>query len=84
MSKQMTFYKKVDIASAQAGEDVYRRVSISIEDFNAACDHYGFVRERTCRDVSENPLRFECSECGGVSLEIAPRFCPLCGRKVAQ
>ena len=36
----------------------------------------------TCRDVSANPLRFECSECGGVSLEIAPRFCPCCGREV--
>ncbi len=36
----------------------------------------------TCRDVSANPLRFECSECGGLSIEIAPRFCPCCGREV--
>ena len=34
-----------------------------------------------CHDVSENPLRYECSECGAVSLEIAPRFCPCCGRR---
>lgn len=36
----------------------------------------------TCQDKSVNPLRFECSECGGVSLEIAPNFCPICGEKV--
>lgn len=36
----------------------------------------------TCRDESANPLRFECSECGGLSIEIAPRFCPCCGREV--
>ena len=38
----------------------------------------------TCRDVSANPLRFECSECGGLSIEIAPRFCPCCGREVVD
>ena len=38
--------------------------------------------ERTCRDVSENPLRFECSACGGLSLDIAPRYCPACGAEV--
>lgn len=35
-----------------------------------------------CRDVSANPLRFECSACGGVSNEIAPIYCPCCGSKV--
>lgn len=39
------------------------------------------VRE-TCEDVSENPLRFECSACGGLSLDIAPRYCPACGAEV--
>ena len=38
--------------------------------------------ERTCKDVSENPLRFECSACGGLSLDIAPRYCPACGAEV--
>ncbi len=38
----------------------------------------------TCSDVSANPLRFECSECGGLSLDISPRFCPCCGREVVS
>ena len=29
-------------------------------------------------------LRFQCSECKGVSLEITPNFCPCCGRKVVD
>lgn len=29
-------------------------------------------------------LRFQCSECEAVSLEIAPRFCPVCGRRVVD
>lgn len=40
--------------------------------------------ERTCEDVSENPLRFECSACGGVSLDIVPNYCPCCGAKVVS
>lgn len=40
--------------------------------------------ERTCEDVSENPLRFECSACGGVSLDIVPNYCPCCGVKVVE
>ena len=39
-----------------------------------------------CCDIWDTELtgrmRFKCSVCGGVSLEIAPRFCPCCGRKV--
>jgi hypothetical protein len=42
----------------------------------------------TCHDVWDTELmgrlRFQCSECGGVSLEITPRFCPNCGRKVVD
>lgn len=42
----------------------------------------------TCHDVWDveltGRLRFQCSECGAVSLEITPRFCPVCGRKVVE
>lgn len=44
--------------------------------------------ERTCKNVWDveltGRLRFQCSECGAVSLEITPRFCPNCGKKVAD
>lgn len=29
-------------------------------------------------------LRFQCSECKAVSLEITPFYCPVCGRKVVK
>lgn len=42
----------------------------------------------TCRSVWDveltGRLRFQCSECGAVSLEITPRFCPGCGREVVE
>lgn len=42
--------------------------------------------ERTCHNTWDaeltGRLRFQCSECGGVSLEITPRFCPCCGARV--
>lgn len=44
--------------------------------------------ERTCHNVWDvemtGRLRFECSDCGGVSLEIAPVYCPICGAKVVE
>lgn len=40
------------------------------------------ARNGECKNVSKNPMRFECSKCGGVSLEMAPRHCPCCGTKV--
>ena len=44
--------------------------------------------ERTCHDTWDveltGRLRFACSECGGVSLEIAARYCPICGAKVVD
>jgi len=40
----------------------------------------------TCHDVWDveltGRLRFQCSECGAVSLEITPNFCPVCGTRV--
>ena len=46
----------------------------------------GIAERGTCHDVWDTELtgrlRFQCSECGGVSLEITPHFCPCCGRKV--
>ena len=45
-------------------------------------------RTGTCHNVWDveltGRLRFQCSECGGVSLEITPNFCPVCGRKVVE
>lgn len=44
--------------------------------------------ERTCHNAWDieltGRLRFQCSECGGVSPEITPRFCPCCGAKVVD
>jgi len=40
----------------------------------------------TCHDTWDveqtGRLRFQCSECGAMSLEITPRYCPNCGAKV--
>ena len=45
-----------------------------------------YTPERTCHnkwDIEQmGRLRFQCSECGGVSLEITPIFCPCCGARV--
>lgn len=92
MSKHMEFYIQDDATSIQIGKNVYRRVSIPIDDFNAACDHYGFVKERTCRNVGYyiDGTRFKCSECGYNGWtkwakggeDRVPNYCPNCGAKV--
>ena len=42
----------------------------------------------TCHDtwdtIFTGRLRFECSECGAVSLEITPNYCPNCGARVVN
>lgn len=96
MSKHMEFYIQDYAASTQIGKNVYRRVSIPIDDFNAACDHYGFVKERTCQIDYER----HCSNCGVYVRDEAvlvrkdlddggwtavPKpvsYCPNCGAKV--
>lgn len=49
-------------------------------------DRQTYAQEHTCYNTWDceltGRLRFQCSECGAVSLEIAPIFCPNCGRKV--
>ena len=59
------------------------RVSMTLEQLIAAT-----LRRGTCHDVWDieltGRLRFQCSECGAVSLEITPNFCPVCGRKVVE
>lgn len=44
--------------------------------------------ERTCYNTwlveLTGRLRFQCSECKAVSLEIAPLYCPVCGAKVVE
>lgn len=98
MSKHMEFYIQDDAASIQIGKNVYRCVSIPIDDFNAACDHYGFVKERTCHDANTRFNAWTCSECkctqllmfddyGEPTLSIdgvasVPKYCPNCGAKV--
>lgn len=96
MSKHMKFYVQDDAASIQIGKNVYRRVSIPIDDFNAACDHYGFVKERTCHAlpqisdtvciVKRDGMEIEfgywtCSECGCENFAGA-KFCMECGAKM--
>lgn len=61
-------------------------------DYRAIADELNAMlntrAERTCMNVWDveltGRLRFQCSECGAVSLEITPRFCPNCGRKVVD
>lgn len=44
--------------------------------------------ERTCRNTWDieltGRLRFKCSECGAVSLDVTPRYCPACGARVVE
>lgn len=45
-------------------------------------------RTETCHNVWDTELtgrlRFQCSNCGAVSLEITPNYCPICGRRIEQ
>lgn len=64
--------------------------------FHASCKYYESPDEaieswntrveRTCHDTWDieltGRLRFKCSECGAVSLEATPNFCPVCGSRV--
>ncbi len=70
-----------DCPMAQMGfpeSEFYIKPEFAVKSWNTRAE----LGSGTCRDVSANPLRFECSECGGLSIEIAPRFCPCCGREV--
>lgn len=91
MSGLMEFYTKDDAASMQIGRNVYRRVSIPIDDFNAACDRYGFVLERTCHWEYPQGVNgwlgyMVCSECDAKILDEwtidTPNYCPNCGARV--
>lgn len=50
------------------------------------CEIWNSRAERTCENVWDveqtGRLRFKCSDCGAVSLEITPNYCPDCGAKV--
>ena len=68
--------------AAKAYEDVAPYTAALMRE---AADTIAALRNRlteTCHDTNESPLRFVCSECGGVTSEIAPRYCPACGREV--
>ena len=53
-----------------------------------AIEEWSVRPERTCRNTWDieltGRLRFKCSECGAVSLEITPRYCPSCGARVVE
>lgn len=53
-----------------------------------AAEAWNTRAERTCHNVWDveltGRLRFQCSECKAVSLEITPRYCPVCGAKVVD
>jgi rubrerythrin len=60
----------------------YREISRTLRE---AADTIENLRNRlteTCHDTGEDPMRFVCSECGGVEGETLPHYCPSCGRKV--
>lgn len=85
MSKHMEFYIQDNAASMQIGKNVYRRVSIPIDDFNAACAHYGFIKERTCKFVNSKGFDYPptCSACGFmVHTDELFNYCPNCRTKV--
>ena len=95
MSGLMEFYTQDRAASMQIDKNVYRRVLIPIDDFNAACDHYGFVKKRTCKLERHGSLAnwpemvcWSCSECHfGWHHDINDKqfsYCPNCGAKVVE
>ena len=53
-----------------------------------AAEAWNTRAERTCHNVWDveltGRLRFKCSDCGAVSLEITPVYCPACGAKVVE
>ena len=44
----------------------------------------GYVKERTCRNVSEVDYGFKCSECGDWEDIDHPKYCAHCGAKVVE
>lgn len=54
------------------------------ENETGAVNAWNARAEQETHDVSDQPLRFMCDACGGVSLEIVPSYCPCCGRKVVE
>ncbi len=71
------------IAAWNARADM-ERGAVPMTEENMA--EHGWVRERTCHDTWDTELtgrlRFQCSECGSVSLDFTPRYCPSCGARV--
>lgn len=53
-----------------------------------AIESWNTRAEKTCHDTWDieltGRLRFKCSECGAVSLDITPRYCPACGARVVE
>lgn len=61
-------------------------IAATLGSCNCTNDCTNGERTGTCHNVWDieltGRLRFQCSECGAVSLEITPNFCPVCGRRV--
>jgi rubrerythrin len=86
--KRETFYHAANGVGFCADEytdgvKIYTDATITPEQAIAATLGAG-----TCHNVWDveltGRLRFQCSECGAVSLEITPNYCPVCGRRVEQ
>ena len=63
-------------------------IAATLGSCNCTNDCTNSERTETCHNVWDieltGRLRFQCSECGAVSLEITPNFCPVCGRRVVE
>jgi rubrerythrin len=81
------------LADGELGMDVWsctpaQAIAATLGSCNCSDNCTNSERTETCHDVWDTELtgrlRFQCSECGGVSLEITPNYCPICGRKVVS
>ena len=84
----MSNLKSIDeYRSTRSLPECYPWVRELLEAIEAEVDER-FVRERECVNEWDTELtgrlRFQCSACGAVSLEITPRYCPNCGAKVVS
>ena len=93
MTEYMKFYKKVDMSSVRMGEPVYKQVKMPMDDFIAACDHYGFVKERTCKQEERGwstegdhaRVWLTCGhDCMVPTVQDLPNYCPNCGARVVE
>ena len=77
-------------SDADALESIFRDGALDISLYGVAPAQAieATLGRVTCHNVWDTKLtgrlRFQCSGCGAVSVEITPRFCPNCGREVER